>query len=260
MDRSLPLDHKIVTALGVTLAPHLGLGKSRLETLCMLIVGMVSARTVNLTHLAAERPGQVLLASTYRRLQRFFQYVSLPGDAVARLVLTLVGAHLGGLGDGKSGAWYLCLDRTNWKIGTRHVNVLMLAVSTKRFRVPLLWTVLDRAGHSNTAERIALMQRYLALFGPDTVRALLADREFIGLEWLNFLAAKGIPFAIRVKQGQLVITPEGKVLTLATLLARCRGRCRDRMPLCRQLSSRTGTPQLTPRLPAALCRPPDQRR
>ena len=45
----------------------------------------------------------------------------------------------------------------------------MLAVSTKRFRVPLLWTVLDRAGHSNTAERIALMQRYLALFGPDTV-------------------------------------------------------------------------------------------
>lgn len=121
MDRSLPLDHKIVTALGVTLAPHLGLGKSRLETLCMLIVGMVSARTVNLTHLAAERPGQVLLASTYRRLQRFFQYVSLPGDAVARLVLTLVGAHLGGLDDGKSGAWYLCLDRTNWKIGTRHV-------------------------------------------------------------------------------------------------------------------------------------------
>ena len=113
-----------------------------------------------------------------------------------------------------------------------------------------------RADCPDAAVSGAIRSRY----GPDTIRALLADREFIGLEWLNFLAATGIPFAIRVKQGQLVITPEGKVLTLATLLARCRGRCRDRMPLCRQLSSRTGTPQLTPRLPAALCRPPDQRR
>lgn len=223
LDRNIALDHTLIAALGGTLAPHLVLGKSRLETLCLLIVGMVSARTVNLTHLAAERSGRVLLASTYRRLQRFFQYVTLPQDGVARLVIALTGAHLGGLEAQKSGTWYLCLDRTNWKIGVRHVNLLVLAVSTKRFRVPLMWTVLDRAGHSNTAERVALMQRYLALFGPDTIRALLADREFIGLEWLNFLAAKNIPFAIRVRAGQLVVTPQGKVLTLATLLARCRG-------------------------------------
>ncbi len=83
---------------------------------------------------------------------------------------------------GLSGPWNLCLDRTNWKIGGRDVNILMLAVATRRFRVPLMLTVLDKAGNSNTQERVALMQRYLALFGAESVRLLLADREFIGLK------------------------------------------------------------------------------
>ena len=31
---------------------------------CLLILGMISARTVNRSHLAAERPGHALIAST----------------------------------------------------------------------------------------------------------------------------------------------------------------------------------------------------
>ena len=60
--------------------------------------------TVNLSHLACERAGQVLIASTYRRLQRFFQHVALPEDWSARLVVHLLGL---------TGPWRLCLDRTN---------------------------------------------------------------------------------------------------------------------------------------------------
>jgi len=170
-----------ITALASRLSPHVPLGKTRLETLCLLIVAMISARTVNLSHIASERAGDVLVASTYRRLQRFFQHVALGEDWSARLVLQLLGL---------SGSWYLCLDRTNWKIGKRDVNLLVLAIATRRFRVPLMWTVLDKAGSSNAEERIGLMQRYLALFGAGSIRLLLADREFIGLKWLNFLDAK----------------------------------------------------------------------
>ena len=68
-----PMSQQAVTALTRTLRGHVGLGKSRLETLCMLVVGMIGARTVNLGHVASERPGAALTASTYRRLQRFFQ-------------------------------------------------------------------------------------------------------------------------------------------------------------------------------------------
>lgn len=54
------------------------------------------------------------------------------------------------------------------------------------------------------------------------MRFLLADREFIGLEWLNFLEAHGIPFAIRVKAGMIVITEDWQRLRLQSLLAKRR--------------------------------------
>ena len=83
-----------------TLTPHVPLGKSRLETLCILLLGMIGARTVNLTHIATERPSRALIASTYRRLQRFFQHVTLPEDWTVGLVTALIG---------NPGSWYLCL-------------------------------------------------------------------------------------------------------------------------------------------------------
>ena len=48
-----------------TLTPHVCLGKTRLETLCLLVLGMISTRTVNLSHIASERPARVKVASTY---------------------------------------------------------------------------------------------------------------------------------------------------------------------------------------------------
>lgn len=66
-----------LASLGRTLCPHVFLSKSRMETLCLLIVAVVSARTVNLSHLASERQTTTKIASTYRRLQRFFQHVDL---------------------------------------------------------------------------------------------------------------------------------------------------------------------------------------
>ena len=70
------MPHRAVTALQEILRPHVALSKSRLETLCGIVVGMISARTVNLSHFASERPGTALIASTYRRLQRFFRAMS----------------------------------------------------------------------------------------------------------------------------------------------------------------------------------------
>jgi len=207
------MTNRTITALASRLSPHVALGKTRLETLCLLIVAVISARTVNLSHLACERTGPVRIASTYRRLQRFFQHVSLPQDWSAHLVVRLLGL---------TGPWHLCLDRTNWKIGSRDVNILMLAIATRRFRVPLMWTVLDKAGNSNAEERIALMRRYLALFWLGSVQLLLADRDFIGLKWLNFLEASGIPFAIRVKAGLIVTTEDGHSLSLRSWLTKCR--------------------------------------
>lgn len=210
------MSHQAAAALAETLRGHVSLGKSRLETLCMLVVGMIGARTVNLGHIATEAGRGVLIASTYRRLQRFFQYVELEADWAVPIVARLIGS---------SGPWLLALDRTTWKVGQRDVNYLVLAVVTRRFRVPLMWSLLDGPGNSATVARIALMTRYLAHFPASTVRLLLADREFIGTEWLKFLNDHNIPFAIRLREDLRVTTEDGSELTLRARLHRA-GRTR----------------------------------
>lgn len=203
------------TALIGTLGLHFQLSKSRLVTLVALMAGLVQSRTVNLSHLAVHLSGPACLASKYRRLQRFFQFVRLDQAVAARIVV-----HMLDLERPK----YLALDRTNWKLGSRDINILMLAIVTRRFRVPLLFTLLPHQGNSNTGQRIALMRRYLALFPAASIHCLLADREFIGAEWMNFLNENKIPFAIRVKTGMSVTLEDGRTWSLATLLRRRRAR------------------------------------
>jgi hypothetical protein len=203
--------HRAIATLRGTLRPHLGLSKDRVETLALIVVAMVSARTVNLSHLAAEHPGTTLVASTYRRLQRFFQYVRLGPDWAAPITAEIAGLR-------GSGSWYLALDRTQWRIGTREVNFLVLAAVTRRYRVPLLWTLIPSRGNSSTRQRITLMRRYLKLFGVSSIRFLLADREFIGHAWADFLCENNIPFAIRLRGDLRITTEDGHELTLQARL------------------------------------------
>jgi hypothetical protein len=205
----------IRAALAATLSGKFSLSKSRLETLISVLIAMVSGRTVNLTHAACHLPGEALHASRYRRLQRFFQYVCLDQDVVARLVVEMLNLNR---------PIPLALDRTNWRIGSKDINILVLAVVTRRFRVPLMWTLLAHQGNSDTQQRIALMERYLALFGVASIQWLLADREFVGSRWMDFLSKNNIPFAIRVKESLTILLENGKVCSLKTLLRNRRAR------------------------------------
>ncbi|MEP3328934.1 transposase [Sedimentitalea sp.] len=140
------MPNQVITALLEILSPEIGLSKKRLETLCLIVIGMVSARSVNLSHLACERSGTVQTASTYRRLQRFLQHVRLDDDWALPLLIRLLGLK---------GSWLLALNRTNWQIGKTEVKYLVLAVVTPRFRVPLVWSLVEGRGCSDTEMRIA---------------------------------------------------------------------------------------------------------
>lgn len=204
-------------ALMEGLGRQFSLSKSRLLTFAVLITSLCQSRTVNLTHLASHFPGPASHASTYRRLQRFFQFVRLDGDRMALMVV-----HMLNLKAPKC----LALDRTNWKIGSRDINILMLAIVTSRFRVPLLWSLIPHGGTSNTTQRIALMQRYLRLFGASSIECLLADREFVGVRWMNFLDEHDIPFVIRVKEDMTLTLKNGRTWSLKTLVRHKRAKTR----------------------------------
>lgn len=203
----------LLAPLIATLRPHFKLGKTRLETLAVLLVGLANGRTVNLSHLASQFPGPALHASNYRRLQRFFQFVRLDTDIAARLVVRILN-----LGQPR----LLALDRTQWALGSSEVNILVLAVVTRRFRVPLMWTLLDHRGCSNTEQRIDLMEMYVRLFGASSIKAVLADREFIGTEWIEFLNKNNIPFVIRLKENMRFQREDGSVRDFPTLLRKHR--------------------------------------
>ena len=209
----------------------LSVSNSWLETVCLLVVGMASARTVNLT----------LSVARCRRRRRL---TALPSFTA---FLAACGSW-GGLdcAPRDPDAWALwqlalCLDRTHWKIARKQIKLLVLAVATRRYRVPLIWTVLGKAGNSSTKERIALMKRYLDLFGAESIKSLLADRELIVFDWLDFLHDQDIPFIIRVRSNQYVICEDGTRRSLRELLRTCRGKraftahfgtSKDAAPVC----------------------------
>ena len=204
-----PMTTDLINALRSSLNESLVLYKTRLDTFCVLIVGVLTSRTVNLTHIAGTFPTRAEVSSNYRRLQRFFEQVKLNYDAIAVFILRLAGLS--------EGPWLLALDRTDWKLGKIHINILMLAVAHKGVAIPLMWTVLGKAGNSNTKERTALLSRFCDQFGADEIAGLTGDREFVGGKWMAFLAKRNIPFMLRIKEN-FNVTWDGRLYTLSCLL------------------------------------------
>jgi hypothetical protein len=79
-----------------------------------------------------------------------------------------------------------------------------LGVAFQAISFPLLWTILEKKGCSDTRERIALMEDYLRLFGRQSIEFVCADREFIGVDWLAFLCRERIGFGLRLKENLVV--------------------------------------------------------
>ncbi len=69
----------------------------------------------------------------------------------------------------------------------------------------VFWDLLPKKGNSNTTERIKIIDRFIKQFGKTMIAGLLADREFVGDDWFNWLLTEGIPFCIRIK-GNVITT------------------------------------------------------
>ncbi|MBK8752633.1 MAG: IS4 family transposase [Candidatus Competibacteraceae bacterium] len=117
------------------------------------------------------------------------------------------------------GPWRLTLDRTHWKFGAVDIHFLVLGIAYRGIALPVFCSVLGKAGHSNTAERIALMERFLAVFGVERIAVLRADREFVGEAWFRGLQAQRIPFHPRIQCDTLIPNPWNRMTRVDALLA-----------------------------------------
>lgn len=166
--------------------------------ICLLIAALCKAKTVCYSALAHCFDSLAKSDSCLRRIQRFFAEFDLSHDLIARFLYTLLPAK---------GKKVLLIDRTNWKFGQTDINIFMLAIAHEGVAYPLMFTMLPKRGNSNSLERIALLQRYVNLFGADSIDCLLADREFVGEKWIGWLNENRIRYHIRIKENFWVDNP-----------------------------------------------------
>lgn len=183
-----------------TLGENVTWNKARINFLAKFIVALVQVKTVSLVQISSVMPGRAKPDSHYKRCQRFLRFFDLPFAEVAALVIKLLGIPK---------PVVVSLDRTDWYLGETPLNILMLSLVYKGVAFPLLWMVLEKKGCSDTAERIALVEKYLQLFGKESLSFVTADREFIGREWFRYLLKEQLPFRLRIRENLQVTTARG---------------------------------------------------
>ena len=179
------------------LAP-LNLNLARLKCLMLLLTSLLRHRTVNLTILATENLSGAKNESCYRRFQNFFLHASLCLVSVGELILKKLPKPEKG--------WVLSMDRTNWKFGKVHINILTVGVVINNVAIPIAWTCLPKRtkrGNSNTRHRMAIFKKVLKLMCPDEIHFIAMDREFGGEKWLGWLDRQGVGYIVRVKSNTL---------------------------------------------------------
>jgi Transposase DDE domain len=195
-----------------TLAENLSWNRARIKFLSNFLLALFAARTVNLAQIATFFVGRATTESNYKRIKRFLRFFEISEREVARLVIRLMKLEP---------PFVITIDRTEWQLGKTWVNVLMLAiVSPEGVAVPLLWTVFSKKGCSNDSERQEILERYLAVFGAESISFVTADREFASSEWLKFLNRKGIGFCLRIKANTRITDKRGKPMKARRLLSR----------------------------------------
>lgn len=181
-----------VTKLMTLLQPHLRWHRARLACFAALVLAIIKMRSVNLAQLAPLINPRRAHATNYRRLQRFFALFDPGADTLTRLLLALR--------PNPEEPLTLVMDRTEWKFGTKRVNLLVVGYLLDGFTIPLRWLELDKEGNSNFYERRAVLEPLLRQLDVGRVRALVADREFIGVAFLAWMSQRGLRFVIRIRK------------------------------------------------------------
>lgn len=184
-----------LTMLRQALQPHLPWHGARLTLIAEFLIALLRVKTVNLTQLATGFSGRAKPASNYKRLQRFLREYEFDYVQWVKLIVQWMGSPQG---------WKLSLDRTQWHLGGKVINILVLALVHQGVAIPLFWLFLPNRSNAYTYQRIVLMQRFRQVFPSQAVDFMAADREFIGREWIEYLQSVDIGFRIRIRDKELL--------------------------------------------------------
>ncbi len=192
-----------ITGVGV-LSDHLGWHRARLEFMARFTAALLQLQTANLWKIAVSLKAGVQDESNHRRIQRFLSGYDLEFAALGSLLVKLLL---------QTPPYLAVVDRTEWHFGEPPVNVLVVGIAHRGIAFPVAWAVLPKGGSSRASDQIEVLERFLTVVGTSSIEALVADREFISIDWIQCPQEKGIPFAIRLRSDRHVgVSPEGSSL------------------------------------------------
>ena len=175
--------------------------KTRQKFLSEMIEGIVKSRSVVFSEIADKIDKPIKEESIERRIQDFFQKVSIDFLNLGTLMLSFVHHQ----------KVLLSIDRTEWDFGQTQVNILCAVVSVGKMAVPIYFDMLDNnSGNSNASDRIKLFKSLIGIIGKDRIEAVVMDREFIGKGWLSWLTKEKIEFCARVPKNHKITFIDGE--------------------------------------------------
>lgn len=185
--------------------------KATVKMFLALITSMLQLRTTCLYKCKDKLGGikqnrKTKAMSHYKSIIRFFKMTGVKDfcESIFMLIVDIIGINSN----------MLILDRTNWKIGKKNINILTIGVLFHNCFIPLCWKQLDKRGNSNFKERWLLVEQFMRLWGKAGKEIagmiLVADREFIGTEWLLYLHKSSLYFVFRLKGNMYLYSKTGK--------------------------------------------------
>lgn len=168
--------------------------KSHIDFMSKFILALMSAKDVQYHAVASEMSGDALESSKVRRIQRFMADFDLDYLCVAQFMLDLLPPK---------GKITFCLDRTEWSFGKTTHNILVLTAYSHGVGVPIWFeSVNENGGCCDVDDKIYMILSCLELVDKSRIKCLIADSEFIGHQWIDFLMKEGIIFYLDVRSNQ----------------------------------------------------------
>lgn len=183
------------------LVSHFGksINLARIKFIGLFICALCKVQVVCFEKLASGFENSCDNGSSLRRIQRFMAMYSLDKDLIARFIFALLPHEP---------PYTIAIDRTNWKFGQTNINALVLAIVYKGVAFPILFKLMPKRGNSNTTERIQIVNHFIELFGKESISYIVADREFVGEQWMDYLNFNHIEYHIRIRENFWVFNPK----------------------------------------------------
>ena len=126
--------------------------KSRQEFLVEIINSVIKSKSVVFSEIADKMDKDIKVSSIERRIQDFFQKVTVEYQNLAAFLLSFIPHE----------KLQLCIDRTEWDFGKTQVNILCIVASIGKMAVPIYFELLDNnSGNSGWEDRIEILKKII---------------------------------------------------------------------------------------------------